>query len=169
MRLGRTIDRLNKKAPQPPVTWQVSRVQPKTGRILYTLTVEPDGPTEARVRSPSSGSIGTRASAPGPGSGKQGAGEALLELVRDMNVTQISRKLRKSVRSEYWPTPSDGSPLPAGFPEGLIDPAFTPGIRTENSGEGRFQRPSRTEALAASPCFAARHGAVAEAVEREAR
>jgi hypothetical protein len=48
MRLGRTIDRLSKKAPQPPVTWQVRRVQPKTGRILYTLTVEPDGPEGGR-------------------------------------------------------------------------------------------------------------------------
>ena len=48
MRPGRPLGRLSKKAPQPPVTWQVSRVQPKTGRILYTLTVEPDGPHGAR-------------------------------------------------------------------------------------------------------------------------
>jgi hypothetical protein len=48
MRLGPTIDRLSKKAPQPPVTWRVIRVQPKTGRILYTLTVEPHGPHGGR-------------------------------------------------------------------------------------------------------------------------
>jgi len=48
MRLRPAIDRLSKKAPRPPVTWQVSWVQPQTGRILYTLTVEPDGPHGAR-------------------------------------------------------------------------------------------------------------------------
>ena len=48
MRLGPPTGRLSKKTPRRPVTWQVSRVQPKTGRILYTLTVEPDGPHGGR-------------------------------------------------------------------------------------------------------------------------
>ena len=50
---------------------------------------------------------------------------------------QIGRKLRKPVRSEHWHTRSSGSPLPAGFPGGLLDPAFTPGI-CKTTLRGRF-------------------------------
>ena len=41
------------------------------------------------------------------------------------------------MRSEHWHTRSGGSPLPAGFPGGLLDPAFTPGI-CKTTLRGRF-------------------------------
>ncbi len=44
MNLASRLDRLFKKAPQPPVTWVVSWYVPETGRVLHRLTVEPDEP-----------------------------------------------------------------------------------------------------------------------------